>query len=54
MQGQIEQSLNKMFKQKSVIIVIINIRTPYLLTYSIQQSPSEANRFSASQQIPHI
>ena len=27
----------------------------YLLTYSMQQSPSwEANRFSASQEIPHI
>jgi len=26
----------------------------YLLTYSMEQSPSEANEFSASQEIPHI
>jgi len=26
----------------------------YLLTFSMEQSPSEANRFSASQEIPHI
>jgi len=26
----------------------------YLLTYSMEQSPWEANRFSASQEIPHI
>jgi len=31
------------------------INTPYLLTYSMEQSPSwEANRFSASQNIPRI
>ena len=32
-----------------------NIRTPYLLTYSMVQSPSwEANWFAASQEIPRI
>ena len=30
-------------------------KTTYLITYSIEQSPSwEANRFSASQEISHI
>jgi len=26
----------------------------YLLTYSMEQSPREANKFLASQEIPHI
>ena len=34
---------------------LISYLLTYLLTYSMEQSPSwEANRFSASQEIPHI
>jgi len=50
------------FRQKSVwslalteIIGMCVEHRPYLLTYSMEQSPScEARRFSASQEIPHI
>jgi len=33
----------------------VRVQITYLLTYSMEQSPSwDANRFSASQEIPHI
>ena len=38
----------------STFLYFINSFLPYLLTYSTEQSPSEANRFSSSQEIPRI
>ena len=46
--------------EKNILLGCVHIFTvhylvTYLLTYSMEQSPSwEANRFSASQEIPHI
>ena len=34
--------------------MLLTFLITYLLTHSMQQSPSEVNRFSASQEIPHI
>jgi hypothetical protein len=45
-------NLKSLFGSKN-LLKTSNVNT-YLLTYSMEQSPCEANRFSASQEIPHI
>jgi hypothetical protein len=37
-----------------IIQDLLTDQTTYLLTYSVQHTPSEANRFSTSKEIPHI
>ena len=39
---------------KSQTNILLTYLLPYILTYSVVQSPSEANWFAASQEIPRI